>query len=108
MTLSPDTSPQASALPETVNTDQVVELLATWSSLTAFDVGAHLGCDEAEALATVFMLVQLTDLAAALIYAHAGSDEDPDSVSTNDRHRHLDDQERAAEFVKTLIPGSST
>ena len=82
--------------------EAIIEALACWTRQTGRDIGESLSCQEAEGLARVFILIHQPDMAAAVMFGHGVSDEDPATVDTDDRHGHLDTYEKAGEYVLTL------
>lgn len=56
---------------------------------TMQDIGPHLTCSEADALAKMMVLLGHFDAGAALLKGHARGDEDPALVDTDDIHHHL-------------------
>jgi hypothetical protein len=53
-------------------------LLSSWDYYTAHDIGSHLTCHEAEALADLFAAHERHDLADALREGHVDSDDGGD------------------------------
>jgi hypothetical protein len=59
--------------------DALVEFLLEWDGYTAFDIGPHLSCGEADALARLFRAFEQNDTAGALMESHSVSDDEGDS-----------------------------
>lgn len=62
-----------------IDTEQAVSgLVETWDDYTVMDLGPHLTCAEANALALLFEALGLDDLAVALIEGHSEDDDEGD------------------------------